>query len=165
MRHNANSANGFDSSITDAGIGSLFSIKREGLFGKEIVNMANELVYTTVIDELLNTIPELKPLYAENTDMWLDDYLPYVVFGFVVVPIMEELLQNDWQSPILKGIFEFIEIMMLSEHDDVQTLAAVEIAEWIAFENNPVIQTNAIKLMGPETLKEMNSMINWKQNS
>ncbi|WP_289140268.1 hypothetical protein [uncultured Brevibacillus sp.] len=127
--------------------------------------MTNELVFTTVIDELLNKIPELKSLYAENTDMWLNDYLPYVVFGFVVVPTMEELLQNDWQSPVLKRIFEFIEIMMLSEHDDVQTLAAVEIAEWIAVENNPVIRTNAIKLMGRETLKEMNRMMNWRPNS
>ena len=135
------------------------------MFDKKIVNVTNELVYSTVIDELLNTIPELKSLYAENKDMWLDDYLPYVVFGFVVVPTMEELLQNDWQSPVLKRIFEFIEIAMLSEHDDVQTLAAVEIAEWIAFENNPVIRTNAIKLMGRETLKEMNRMMNWRPNS
>lgn len=124
--------------------------------------MANEMVYTTVIDELLNTIPELKPIYAENTDMWLDDYLPYAVFGSVIVPTMEELLQNDWQSPVLKRIFDFIEIMMLSEHDDVQTLAAVEIAEWLANEKNPVIRTNAIKLMGRETHKEMNGMMNWR---
>ncbi|MFB9330883.1 hypothetical protein ACFFSY_33495 [Paenibacillus aurantiacus] len=121
--------------------------------------MANELVYTTVIEELLNTIPELKPLYAENTHLWFDDYLPYVVFGFVVVPTMEELLKYDWQSPVLKRIFDFIEIMMKSKHNDVQTLAAIEIAEWLAYEENPVIRTNAIKLMGRKTLKEMKGRI------
>ncbi|MDG0791208.1 hypothetical protein OMP38_10250 [Cohnella ginsengisoli] len=77
--------------------------------------MTNEMVYTTVIDELLITIPELKPLYAENTYIWFDDYLPYVVFGLVVVPTMEELLKYDWQSPVLKRIFDFIEIMMQSK--------------------------------------------------
>ncbi|MBM7568776.1 DUF7674 family protein [Paenibacillus sacheonensis] len=126
--------------------------------------MANGMVYTTVIDELLIAIPELKPLYAENMYLWLDDYLPYVVFGLVVVPTMEELLQNDWQSPVLKRIFDFIEIMMQSKHDDVQTLAAIEIAEWLAYEEKPVIRTNAIKLMGRETLKEMNGMMNWRPN-
>ncbi|NBD27231.1 DUF7674 family protein [Paenibacillus glycinis] len=126
--------------------------------------MANEMVYITVIEELLITIPELKPLYAENTYMWFDDYLPYVVFGFVVVPTMEEILQNDWQTPVLKRISDFIEIMMQSKHDDVRTLAAIEIAEWLAYEEKPVIRTNAIKLMGRETLKEMNGMMNWRPN-
>ncbi|MDI4647476.1 DUF7674 family protein [Cohnella hashimotonis] len=126
--------------------------------------MANEMVYTTVIDELLISIPELKPLYAENTHIWSDGYLPYVVFGLVVVPTMEELLKYDWQSPVLKRIFDFIEIMMQSKHNDVQTLAAIEIAEWLAYEENTVIRTNAIKLMGRKTLKEMNGMMNWRPN-
>lgn len=127
--------------------------------------MAIEIVFTNVIEELLKSIPELKPLYDENTEMWLDDYLPYVVFGCVVVPTMEELLQNEWQSPVLKRIFDFIELMMLSEHDDVQTLAAVEIAEWIAVEINPIIRTNAMKLMGRKTLEEMSRMVNRKPKS
>ncbi|MED1789051.1 hypothetical protein [Brevibacillus laterosporus] len=46
--------------------------------------MANEMVYTTVLAELLKAIPELKLLYNDNSDLWLDEYLPYVVFGCVV---------------------------------------------------------------------------------
>ena len=66
--------------------------------------MANEMVYTTVIDELLNTItiPELKPLYTENADMWLDDYLPCGLW-FVGRSNNGRLFQNDWQSPVLIG--------------------------------------------------------------
>ena len=139
--------------------------EQTGLIEKEITTLANEIVYTTVIEELLKSIPELKPLYDENTDMWLNDYLPYVVFGCVVVPKMEELYQNEWQSPVLKRIFDFIELLMLSEHNDVQTLAAVEIAEWIAFEIKPIIRTNALKLTGQKTLEEISRMVNWKPES
>jgi hypothetical protein len=113
------------------------------------------------VDELLKSIPELKPLYDENLDMWLDDYLPYVVFGSVVVPTMEELLKNDYESDVLKRIFDFIELMLQSKDQDVITLAAVEIAEWIAHEPNTVIRTNALKLMGTCTLEEVHSMENW----
>jgi hypothetical protein len=102
------------------------------------------MLYAKVVDELLKAIPELKPLYDENLDMWLDDYLPYVVLGIVVVPTMEELLKNDYQSDVLKRIFEFIELMLQCEDEDVITLATVEIAEWIAYEPNNVIRTNAL---------------------
>lgn len=127
--------------------------------------MDDELVYTTVVNELLKAAPELHPLYVENEDMWECDYLPYLVFGLVVVPTMEAMLKNDWENPILKRIFNFIELMMQSKHDDVSTLAAVEIAEWIAFEPNDVIRTHAINLMGPRTLEEMNRMVNWRPKS
>jgi hypothetical protein len=119
------------------------------------------LLYAEVVDELLNSIPELKPLYDENLDMWLDDYLPYLVFACVVVPTMEELLKNDYESDVLKRIFDFIELMLQSEDQDVITLAAVEIAEWIAHEPNNVIRTNALKLMGTRTLEEVHIMENW----
>lgn len=119
------------------------------------------MLYAKVVDELLKSIPELKPLYDENLDMWLDDYLPYVVFGSVVVPTMEELLKNDYESDVLKRIFDFIELMLQSEDQDVITLAAVEIAEWIAHEPNKVIRTNALKLMGTCTLEEVHIMENW----
>ena len=65
-------------------------------------------------------------------------------------------------KPRFNRIFGFIEMMMLSEYDDALTLAAVEFVEWLANERNPVNRTNAIKLMGRETLKEMNGMMNWR---
>jgi hypothetical protein len=119
------------------------------------------MLYAKVVDELLKSIPELKPLYDENLDMWLDDYLPYVVFGSVVVPTMEELLKNDYESDVLKRIFDFIELMLQSEDQDVITLVAVEIAEWTAYEPNNVIRTKALKLMGTRTMEEVHIMENW----
>jgi hypothetical protein len=119
------------------------------------------MLYAKVVDELLKAIPELRPLYEENLDMWLEDYLPYVVFGSVVVPTLEEFLKNDYESDVLKRIFDFIELMLQSEDQDVITLAAVEVAEWIAHEPNKVIRTNALKLMGTCTLEEVHRMENW----
>jgi hypothetical protein len=124
--------------------------------------VTNEFEYANIVEQLLMAIPELMPLYLENADMWIDDYLPYIVFGFIVVPTMTELLEHDCKNPILKRIFEFVELMIKSDDNEVNTLASVEIAEWIAFENNNVIRTNAIKLMGKQTLEQMDLMLNWR---
>ncbi len=79
------------------------------------------MTYWTLVDDLLQAIPEVEPLLHEELDRWPDILdLPHIVFGDVLNLFVIELLSDSpANGEILQRIFAFFEEMAISEDDNV----------------------------------------------
>ena len=111
----------------------------------------NPLTFDKVNDALLSVLPEFQERYEREVNWWHGPEPPgqYTVFGFVVKPFVQQLLDSDDKPALLKRIFDFFEEMARSSDIQVPNLLQIEIFEWLV--GDPERLVNAWKYMGEET--------------
>jgi hypothetical protein len=114
--------------------------------------MAN-IEFQNVTEDLLSAVPEFRERYNHEFADWQPLEVPgqYIVFGFVVIPALRELLAADRQPVLLRRIFNFFEQMAGSSDAEVPNLLGVEIFEWLL--GDPASLSVAWQYMGEETRK------------
>ena len=110
-----------------------------------------DLAYQSVSDVLLSEIPEFRDGYQKELDSWQPPDKPgqYIVFGFVVQPVLKELLATADSPETLQRIFNFFERMACSSDIEVPNLLQIEIFEWLVGDAEQL--ATAWKYMGQKT--------------
>ena len=106
------------------------------------------MTYETVIDEALAHIPELR---AMDTYHFLDEDPPltYVVFGSLLIPVLENALNTGDLKVILRICAFLEEASESSRHDGgLEALIQVEIGEWLGITS---FEEQVSPWLGPET--------------
>jgi hypothetical protein len=94
----------------------------------------NDLRYEELTHSLLKVLHELKERYQQGLGWWHGPDPPgqYIVFGFVVDPVLRDLLDSNKDPAMLNRIFDFFEEMARSSDIQVPNLLQVGIFEWLA---------------------------------
>jgi|ERR1700694_2999928 len=102
---------------------------------------------------LLTALPELRERYEQGLGWWQGPEPPgqYVVFGFVVDPVLRDLLSSNKEPAMLKRVFNFFEEMARSSDIQVPNLLQVGIFEWLVGDKAKL--SVAWPYMGQETKK------------
>lgn len=108
-----------------------------------------DITYPQVIEVLLTRIPELREPYDDADDVLGSDYLPHVVFGVVVNPLVTALLQSNRETELLHRIFAVVEDMANSGDELVREVVGVSVAEYLG--GVPGLLALAWPFMGPMT--------------
>lgn len=113
--------------------------------------------YDSLIEDIFDTIPELREEYNSKAENELIDEETgvHIVFGLIIVPYLIELLKSEndqYNDEMLKKIFEFLEEMAKSDDVLVQEVLEFTIIERIIDEGKEVLN-NAYKFMLDETKK------------
>jgi hypothetical protein len=106
------------------------------------------MTYETVIDEALTHVPELR---AMDTSHFLDEDppLPYVVFGVLLIPALENALNAGDLKVILRICAFLEEASESSRHDGgLAELIHIEIGDWLGFTS---FEEQISPWLGPET--------------
>jgi hypothetical protein len=106
------------------------------------------MTYETVIDEALTQVPELR---AMDTSHFLDEDPPltYVVFGSLLIPVLENALNVGNLKLILRICAFLEEASESSRHDGgLEALIQIEIGEWLGFTS---FEEQVSPWLGPET--------------
>ena len=99
------------------------------------------------IPTLFHDVPEAKDAY----DAWEmpGDPLPYVVFGFLEESLFTPAVNSANNPDLVRRIFDFLERMALSRHEEVVNLLWVGLFEaWAA---NPPTFRKSLEYMRPAT--------------
>ena len=112
----------------------------------------NDLRFEEINHSLLKVLPELKERYEQGLSWWHGPEPPgqYVVFGFVVDPVLRDLLRSNKEPAMLNRIFDFFEEMARSSDIQVPNLLQVGIFEWLVGDKAKI---SAWPYMGQETKK------------
>lgn len=113
----------------------------------------------TIVDKMLETIPEVLPMFKEESEWW-DEVLPHVVFGDVLNPYVIQLLRTNKETSIIKRIFDFYESMASCDDLYVKQILTTTVLEGLGDEK--AIINQAREYMGTqsiECLKEVNKAI------
>ncbi len=88
------------------------------------------MTYLHLIDNLLQTIPEIEQSYINELDWW-DGEPPgaHIVFGDILNPLLIEKLKMNDDIDLLKRIFDFFELMALSDDEKVKEVLACTVLE------------------------------------
>ena len=110
-----------------------------------------DLKFREVSNLLLADFPEFRGRYEQGLGWWQGPEPPgqYVVFGFVLEPVLRELLSAGSDSALLKRIFGFFEKMASSSDIEVVNLLQVGIFESLVRERDRLAA--AWKYMGEKT--------------
>jgi len=114
--------------------------------------------YENVIERLMSRFPELKDKYEADKDYY--ESLPYVVYEGFFVPYIVKACRN-LDIVKINEISAFLEEMIQSENDRVNTLVGVAVIESLMYEEEAPLKVLR-KYLKKETLKELVSMENWK---
>jgi hypothetical protein len=106
------------------------------------------MTYETVIDEAISHVPELR---ATDTSRFPDEDPPlaYVVFGSLLIPVLENAL-NSGDLKVILRICAFLEEASVSAGYDgaLGTLIQIEIGEWLGWTS---FEDQVSPWLGPET--------------
>ena len=106
------------------------------------------MTYETVIDEALAHVPELR---TADTSHFLDEDPPltYVIFGSLLIPVLENAL-NEGDLKVILRICSFLEEASESSRHDgmLEALIQVEIGEWLGVTS---VEEQVSLWLGPET--------------
>ena len=106
------------------------------------------MTYETVINEAIAHVPELRSL---DTFHFLDEDppLPYVVFGSLLIPALENA-SSEGDLKVILRICAFLEEASVSARHDgmLEALLQVEIGEWLG---STSFEEQVAPWLGPET--------------
>ena len=108
------------------------------------------LVYAELNQRLLEVIPELEASYQEELKLWAPD-IPgsHVMYGNLLVPLLEERLGLEGQEEILRRAFSLIEELSVSDDRFVREVVTDTICEYVV--DRRELYSPAKELMGPRT--------------
>jgi hypothetical protein len=115
--------------------------------------------YNNIVQKMLETLPEITPMYEKELDWW-DEILPHIVFGDVVNPYIMTLGGGGGGGGALEKVFSFLELMGTCPDVQVQEVLAVTVLEQLG--DDPLILKKASQYMGQVTKKMSDEMeIGW----
>lgn len=103
-----------------------------------------------IFARLLKFFPYLQQAYEDSIDRF-GRRLDTVIIEDIFMPEILLLISENQQRKKLESIFEFIEVSMKSDNDNVKNLLIVTVLEILG--NDKTILETAQKYMGPETMK------------
>ena len=106
------------------------------------------MTYETVIDEALTYVPELR---AMDTSHFLDEDPPltYVIFGALLIPVLESALHAGDLKVILRICAFLEEASESARHDGMlEALIQIEIGKWL---RSTSFEEQLSPWLGPET--------------
>lgn len=109
--------------------------------------------YETIIQEFITSFPELKQLAQDelNKTWHREEQLVHVFFGNILNKYLVEKLSSTKNDGLFKRLFEFLELMAVSDDKQVREVLTDSILEYLG--DNKEILDKARSLMGSETLK------------
>ncbi len=113
----------------------------------------------TLVDNLLDNIPELKSMYNKEMEWWNEFPGNHIVFGDLIIPFLIDSIDSEININIVKRIFRFFERMATSQDKDVKNVLVVTILESLG--DSKEILKKAKNYMGTETLRLSNSVEDW----
>lgn len=96
----------------------------------------NQITYETILEDLIVAVPEIKYAFQSELDWLGEGEWTYVIFGLVVNPFLAESLRTGQHDDEVRRIFDFVERMARSDDERVQTVASVEVCEYVAGEDD-----------------------------
>ena len=108
--------------------------------------------HDTLVKDFIKRFPKWGVAEIKDLRSWYDDDDdPYLFFGFVLNPLLEEKLTDEGNQEELRGIFNFLEEMANTHDKEVETVLMEEILERLGDDKKVLEKARA--LMGKETLK------------
>lgn len=108
-----------------------------------------DLRYTTFVESLLASLPEIKRKYDAVQEDIDPDVLPYLVVELVLAPLVNDLLASQADADLRRRVFVFLEEMAQTKDIEIVNLLYVGIFEpWSA---EPQMFAQAFKYMGTRT--------------
>ncbi len=109
--------------------------------------------------KLIKTFPELTNKYkAEISWQEGDDTGSHVVYGDVLIPFIKKAIQ-DKNELILKRVFEFLELLLLSKDEYVIEVVYFSVIESLIYDEEIQLDTY-IHLVGKQTLFAIKELLN-----
>lgn len=107
----------------------------------------------TLVSEMLRMIPELKPMYDNDMEWWWEGEEPLLhnILGGVMNEYLVQVLDRNDNQELLIRIFKFLEMMAISEDDDVVNVLQVTVLEYVG-DSKKVLRI-AYWYMGEQTRK------------
>lgn len=100
-------------------------------------------------EKLVEAIPELEKAYKEELKDWDEFPGNHIIFGNVLNPFLVELLEQPNKQNPKQRIFDFLELMALSEDAKVQEVLSVTVLERLGDSEGVLRETK--KYMGKMT--------------
>jgi hypothetical protein len=108
--------------------------------------------HDTLVKDFITRFPKWSVEEIKDLRSWYDDDDdPYLFFGFVLNPLLEEKLTDERNQEELRGIFNFLEEMANTHDKEVEGVLMAEILEKLGDDKKVLEKARA--LMGKETLK------------
>ena len=108
--------------------------------------------HDTLAKDFITRFPKWGVEEIKDLRSWYDDDDdPYLFFGFVLNPLLEEKLTDEGNQEELRGIFNFLEEMANTHDKEVEGVLMAEILEKLGDDKKVLEKARA--LMGKETLK------------
>jgi hypothetical protein len=116
-----------------------------------MTNSGSEVRYEDMTDLLVARVPELRKEIDEIRDWWAPE-VPgqHVVYGDVLTPYLERLLQTGEHEERLRYLFTFLEELAENPDVHVQEVVVVTILEYLLGHSH--LLAKARELMAPNTL-------------
>lgn len=109
--------------------------------------------------KLVEAIPELEQAYKKEIEGW-DEFLGnHNIFGNVLNPFLVELLKQPNKENLKQRIFDFLELMVLSEDVKVQEVLSVTVLERLGDSEETLRE--AKKYMGKMTTQFSEEVEKW----
>jgi hypothetical protein len=116
---------GIDRNFRFAGLTPRTTVERR-------LNYDGIVTYESVVRDLFVQMPDLEALYREQFSYLAGEELPYVVFGSLLIPVMEKALERH-DAVRVKSICAYLEEVASNAKADagLEQLLRVEIGEWL----------------------------------
>lgn len=113
------------------------------------------LLYKNAIECLIENIPELKPLYDEDSEYYKD--LPYVFYESVFTKYIVEILEKKMDSKLIQ-CFDFVEKVLREGDSGLKNLLEVSVIEALFFEGkfNDEYTLSFLGKMSKQSLRKCN---------
>lgn len=109
--------------------------------------------------KLVEATPELEQAYKEELEDWDEFPGNHNIFGNVLNPFLVELLEQPNKENLKQRIFDFLELMALSEDVKVQEILIVTVLERLG--DSEGVLREAKKYMGKMTIQFSEEVEKW----
>lgn len=110
------------------------------------------LISETIVESLLDIIPEIRPYYDKEMELWTDSNPGlHNVFGNVLNPFLLDAIDSDGlnKDSLLCRIFNFLEKMAISNDEQVVNVLMATVLERIGDDVHTL--KTSYQFMGPNT--------------
>lgn len=111
-----------------------------------------KMTYDTVVTALLDAVPECRKTRETELKWWGEAHPPpdpYTVLGFVLRPLVTQLLSESPDKETLRRIFTFYEEMANSQ--DIEVVNLLQVSELEFLIGKPDLLSRAWTYMGDKT--------------
>ena len=110
-----------------------------------------EIKYDSLVQYLIEAVPELRSHYESWYEEMGEDFGPHVVYGDVLNPYLLTLLKSEGHEHELQRIFSFLERLASSDNARIREVVEVTVCERLG--DHTELLAKARKYMGAATLR------------